>query len=143
MFYIKLYAFILDRKDTYKKGCVMNQHYMKRLPESYHTPYYPFGNYDEYLHHELSGFADELGNELAKANETKELWKKIKQLEQNLHLNISDKKSACFWCTHDFDNPPIYIPKHYLIFVVVLNQRFSVDNCMFCRVPYYIRFLMI
>jgi len=46
----------------------MNQHYMKRLPESYHTPYYPFGNYDEYLHHELSGFADELGNELLKAN---------------------------------------------------------------------------
>ena len=27
-----------------------------------------FGNYDDYLHHELSGFADELGNELAKAN---------------------------------------------------------------------------
>ena len=46
----------------------MNQHYMKRLPESYHMPYYPFGNYDDYLHHELSGFADELGNELAKAN---------------------------------------------------------------------------
>lgn len=46
----------------------MNQQYMKRLPESYHTPYYPFGNYDDYLHHELSGFADELGNELLKAN---------------------------------------------------------------------------
>ncbi len=41
---------------------------MKRLPESYHTPYYPFGNYDEYLHHELSGFAEDLGNELLKAN---------------------------------------------------------------------------
>lgn len=45
----------------------------------------------------------------------KELWKKIKQLENNLHINnISDKKSACFWCTYDFDNPPIYIPKYFL-----------------------------
>lgn len=23
-----------------------------------------------------------------------------------------DKKSACFWCTYDYDNPPCYIPKH-------------------------------
>jgi hypothetical protein len=47
--------------------------------------------------------------------ETKELWRKLKVLEKNLHLNnISDKKSACFWCSHDFDNPPIYIPKHFV-----------------------------
>jgi hypothetical protein len=46
---------------------------------------------------------------------TKELWKKLKDLEYNLHTNnISDKKSACFWCTYDFDNPPIFIPKFYL-----------------------------
>jgi len=45
--------------------------------------------------------------------ETKEIWKKIKQLEHNLHINnISDKKSACFWDTCEFDNPPIYIPKY-------------------------------
>ncbi len=48
-------------------------------------------------------------------NGQKEIWKKLKELEYNLHMNnIMDKKSACFWCTHDFDNPPIYIPKHYL-----------------------------
>jgi hypothetical protein len=47
--------------------------------------------------------------------ETKEIWKKLKQLEHNLHNNnINNKKSACFWCTYDFDNPPIYIPKHFL-----------------------------
>jgi hypothetical protein len=47
--------------------------------------------------------------------ETKEIWKKLKQLEYNLHINnISDKKSACFWCTYEFDNPPIYIPKHFI-----------------------------
>ena len=47
--------------------------------------------------------------------DTKEIWRKLKLLEQNLHVNnISDKKSACFWCSHDFDNPSIYIPKHYI-----------------------------
>jgi len=45
--------------------------------------------------------------------ETKEIWRKLKNLEYNLHTNnISDKKSACFWCSYDFDNPPIYIPKY-------------------------------
>ena len=39
----------------------------------------------------------------------------MKALEHNLHINnISDKKSACFWCTCEFDNPPIYIPKHFI-----------------------------
>jgi len=47
--------------------------------------------------------------------ETKEIWRKLKILEHDLHINnISDKKSACFWCSYDFDNPPIYIPKHYI-----------------------------
>lgn len=45
----------------------------------------------------------------------KEIWRKLKQLEHNLHMNnISDKKSACFWCTCEFDNPPVYIPKHHM-----------------------------
>jgi len=45
----------------------------------------------------------------------KEIWKKIKQLQHNLHINnVNDKKSACFWCTYDFDSPPIYIPKHFI-----------------------------
>jgi hypothetical protein len=58
--------------------------------------------------------------------ETKEIWKKLKQLEHSLHLNnINDKKSACFWCTHDFDNPPVYIPKYFL------NESYHVYGC-FC-----------
>ena len=40
------------------------------------------------------------------------IWKKLKVLETDLHTNnLSLKKSACFWCTYDFDNPAIYIPK--------------------------------
>ena len=50
-----------------------------------------------------------------KDNDTKEVCKKLKVLEHNLHINnISDKKSACFWCTYEFDNPPVYIPKHFI-----------------------------
>jgi hypothetical protein len=56
----------------------------------------------------------------------KDIWKKLKNLEHNLHINnISDKKSACFWCTYEFDNPPVYIPKHYI------KDSYQVYGC-FC-----------
>jgi len=56
----------------------------------------------------------------------KDVWKKLKILEHNLHINnISDKKSACFWCTYEFDNPPIYIPKHFI------KESYHVYGC-FC-----------
>lgn len=46
-------------------------------------------------------------------DDMKNIASKLKELTTNLHLNnISYKKSACFWCTFDFDNPPIYIPKY-------------------------------
>lgn len=54
------------------------------------------------------------------------IWNKLKELEQNLHTNnVCDKKSACFWCTYDFDNPPIYIPKCYI------KESYHVYGC-FC-----------
>jgi len=68
--------------------------------------------------------------------ETKEIWKKLKQLEHSLHLNnINDKKSACFWCTHDFDNPPVYIPKYFL------NESYHVYGC-FCSPECSVAYLM-
>jgi hypothetical protein len=49
------------------------------------------------------------------SNDIQHVWKKLKNLEHNLHINnISDKKSACFWCTCEFDNPPVYIPKYFM-----------------------------
>ena len=61
-----------------------------------------------------------------KENDIKEVWKKLKILEHNLHINnISDKKSACFWCTYEFDNPPVYIPKHFI------KESYHVYGC-FC-----------
>ena len=66
----------------------------------------------------------------------KEVWKKLKQLEHNLHINnICDKKSACFWCTHDFENPPIYIPKHNI------KETYHVYGC-FCSPECAVAFLM-
>ncbi len=59
-------------------------------------------------------------------SDTKNIWKKLRKLAANLHTNnISDKRSACFWCTCDFDNPPIYIPK------LELNGSYQCYGC-FC-----------
>ncbi len=45
---------------------------------------------------------------------TKDLWTKLNALKKNLRCNnVSDKRAACFWCTYEFDNPAVYIPKQY------------------------------
>jgi hypothetical protein len=66
---------------------------------------------------------------------TKETWKKLKQLEHNLHINNVNKKSACFWDTCDFDNPPVYIPKH------TINKTTEVYGC-FCSPECAVAYLM-
>ena len=51
-------------------------------------------------------------NDKKNNKDIKFIWKKLKTLENDLHTNnINLKRSACFWCTYDFDNPAIYIPK--------------------------------
>ena len=56
----------------------------------------------------------------------KEVWGKLNKLKENLRTNnVSDKNSACFWCTHDFDSPAIYIPKQ------INNGLLEVYGC-FC-----------
>jgi hypothetical protein len=74
--------------------------------------------------------------EMQKPNEIKDIWKKLKTLQHNLHINnICDKKSACFWCTYEFDNPPIYIPKHFI------KETYHVYGC-FCSPECATAFLM-
>ena len=66
----------------------------------------------------------------------KEIWKKLKQLENNLHINnVNNKRSACFWDTCEFDNPPIYIPKHFI------NGSYHVYGC-FCSPECGVAYLM-
>lgn len=60
----------------------------------------------------------------------KDIWKKLSELENLLHNNdVSDKKSACFWDTCDFDNPPIYIPKYELNGVYYVYGCFCSPEC--------------
>ena len=66
----------------------------------------------------------------------KEIYKKLKQLEHNLHINnVNNKRSACFWDTCEFDNPPIYIPKHFI------NGTYHVYGC-FCSPECGVAYLM-
>lgn len=53
-------------------------------------------------------------------NLDKDIDFKLKELTINLHNNVIKQKSACFWCTFNFDNLPIYIPK------------FEIDNVYHC-----------
>ena len=56
----------------------------------------------------------------------KNIWKKISKLKTIFHKNnVYDKNSACFWCSYDFDNPTIYIPK------CKLKEKYDVYGC-FC-----------
>ena len=69
-------------------------------------------------------------------NLNKEIHRKLKELSINLHTNnIPDKKSCCFWCTYDFDNPPIFIPKHEI------NNQYFVYGC-FCSLECACAYLM-
>ena len=68
--------------------------------------------------------------------ENKNLNKKLDNLIKNFHFNnISDKKTACFWCTYDFSNPPIYIPKN------INGNNYEVYGC-FCSPECGCAFLM-
>ena len=56
----------------------------------------------------------------------KNISKKLKELAYNLkYNNIIKKNSACFWCTCNFDNEIIHIPKNEI------NDKYMVYGC-FC-----------
>jgi hypothetical protein len=61
----------------------------------------------------------ETSNGIAEVEDTiqtsmKDINTKLKKLKISLFRNMAfmDKKSACFWCTYDFDNPECYIPRY-------------------------------
>jgi len=69
-------------------------------------------------------------------NDIREIWKKLKVLEHNLHINsVENKKSACFWDSCEFDNPQIYIPKYFM------NGTYHVYGC-FCSPECAVAYLM-
>ena len=74
------------------------------------------------------------------------IWDKLTSLKTNLHTNnISDKRSACFWCTYEFDNPPIFIPKHefknsYHVYGCFCSPECSVAHLMNEKIDSSVKF---
>jgi len=61
--------------------------------------------------------AAEVATDIAKGEcdttNIKDINAKLKRLKIHLYKNNNyEKKSACFWCTYDYDNPTCYIPKY-------------------------------
>lgn len=55
---------------------------------------------------------------------------KLKQLKLELHKNgLEDKKSACFWCTYEYDNPSCYIPKQEMDYEISGYGSFCGPEC--------------
>lgn len=50
---------------------------------------------------------------------------KLKELEKEFNINEVNRKSACFWCTYEFNSPTIYIPSLYF------KEKYNVYGC-FC-----------
>ena len=93
---------------------------------------------NDYLTNNMKEEIENTENEYIDEDEncSKEIHKKLKELSINLHTNnIPDKKSCCFWCTFDFDNPPIFIPKHEI------NGSYHCYGC-FCSLECACAFLM-
>ena len=69
-------------------------------------------------------------NENKEEMEKKIVWKKIRQLQDCLHRNdINDKKSACFYCSYEFDTPAIYLPKMFLKSMYHVYGCFCTPEC--------------
>lgn len=60
-----------------------------------------------------------------KENNKKLINMKLKELEKKLNTNNVNVNSACFWCTYEFNTPPIYIPSLYF------KEKYDVYGC-FC-----------
>ena len=61
---------------------------------------------------------------------SREIYNKLKSLKIKLYKNtLQDKKSACFWCTYEYDNPPCYIPMHKIEDEIFCYGSFCRPEC--------------
>jgi hypothetical protein len=85
-----------------------------------------YGGKERNIKPEFNTIIDQTTKKEPDNDDSRNLWNKLKELTYQLHTNsISDKKSACFWCTCDFDSPTILIPKFEL------NKMYHCYGC-FC-----------
>ena len=59
----------------------------------------------------------------------KALSKKLEDLSKQLKTNNINKKSACFWCTYNFDNQTILIPKYEVKNTIFCYGNFCSPEC--------------
>jgi hypothetical protein len=60
----------------------------------------------------------------------KDISLKLKNLRIQFFKNtLQDKKSACFWCTYEFDSPPCYIPKQEMDTTIIGYGSFCRPEC--------------
>ncbi len=60
----------------------------------------------------------------------KDINTKLKRLKVQLFKNsLLDKKSACFWCTYEYDSPACYIPKYETDSTVMAYGSFCRPEC--------------
>lgn len=66
----------------------------------------------------------------------KDVHSKLKKLKIHYYKNIpTNKNSACFWCTYEFDSPPCHIPKYEID-----NEIYGYGS--FCRPECAVGYLM-
>ena len=76
------------------------------------------------------------GRSKGQTNREKTIHDKLKELQTNLHNNtICETNSACFWCTCEFSNLPIAIPKFEM------SNAYHVYGC-FCSPECAVAYLM-
>jgi hypothetical protein len=60
----------------------------------------------------------------------KDINAKLKKLKVQLFKNsLLDKKSACFWCTYEYDSPACYIPKYETDSSIMAYGSFCRPEC--------------
>ena len=87
-------------------------------------------NNDFIFDDDLYDYDDNINKLNKEKDKTKEIWRKLKLLEQNLHVNnINNKKSCCFWDTCEFDGPPVYAPKYRRNGIIFVEGCFCCPQC--------------
>ena len=88
----------------------------KNAMKSQETNKYAYAVPSSHTYENQNNFLEPNQNTKEKGEEDihiKDIYTKLKQLRIQLYRNnMTDKNSACFWCTCEFDNPACYIPKN-------------------------------
>ena len=97
-----------------------------------------YGNITTNVSNDVCGDCNnnELNEDTDNQTNMKDINMKLKKLKINLYKNnMDEKKSACFWCTYDFDNQTCYIPRYE-------NNDEILGYGSFCRPECAVAYLM-